>query len=396
MRILFVTPYMPHPTQGGAAIRNWHLMHAAAEAGHVVHLITPDYFREGPNAPLQPLTVPAFRRTIVHRLRDVVWSREPDLAHRLGAHRLRSEITRRCRANRYDVIQIEGLEMWPSVATRDVPVIYDAHNTEAVLQHRMAVQAWRDRTLIRAFYSALQARKLRHYESNVMRHAMCTIAVSDSDAVALRKLEPAATVFTVPIGVDTAYYSREHAGAPVPATDVVFTGTLDYRSNEDAAEWFARYVWPHVRRARPDARCAFVGRNPSARLRAYHGHDGIAVTGSVPDDRPSMAAAAVFILPIRFGAGVRVKLLNAMSMACPIVATPAACEGIAVSDGQHVVIAAPEPERFAASVIALFNDPQRGVALGQAARTFVSEHYEWSVCTPRLLALYADLERSNG
>lgn len=395
MRILFVTPQTPHPTQGGAAIRNWHLMHAAAEAGHVVHLMTPDQFRAGLDALPQPLTIPAFRRTAIHRFRDLVFSREPDLAHRLGAHRLQPDISRCSREHGYELIQVEGLEMWPSIAESGIPVIYDAHNAEATLQGRIASQAWQDRKFIRAAYSTLQASKLRRYEAAVMRRAARTIAVSDRDASALQRLAPAAIVVTAPIGVDTAHYSRARPMSHVHATDMVFTGTLDYRANEDAAAWFVRDVWPRIRRSRPAASCAFVGRNPGVALRGLDGRDGITVTGNVPDDRPYMAAASVYILPIRFGAGVRVKLLNAMSMACPIVATPAACEGIAVRDGQHVAVAAPEPIAFATAALALLDDPQRGDMLGQAARTLVSAQYDWSVCTPTMLAVYAELERGD-
>lgn len=396
MRILFVAPHLPHPTQGGAAIRNWHLIHAASVGGHIVHLITPDIFQEGLDGSPRPLMLPAYRRTFARRVRDLVLSREPDLACRLGAHRLQPQIARRCQDDGYDLIQVEGLEMWPSVPAMDVPIIYDAHNAEATLQGRMARQAWRDHRFIRAAYSAIQERKLRRYEARVMRRARYTLAVSDADAAQLRNLDPHAIVRIVPIGVDTVHYSPNAVGTPVHQTDVVFTGTFDYRANEDAAAWFVPQVWPRIRRARPAARCALVGRNPSAKLRAYNGRNGITVTGSVPDDRPFMAAASVYVLPIRFGAGVRVKLLNAMSMACAIVATPAACEGVAVLDGKEVVMAPPDATCFAHAVLALLDDPQRRAALGCAARASASERYDWTVCTPALLALYTDMEHGNG
>lgn len=397
MRILFVTPQLPHPTQGGAAIRNWHLMHAAMTAGHTVHLVTPDLFREGLDGPPQPLMLPAYRRTLARRLRDLARSREPDLARRLGAHRLRPEIARRCRAGAYDLVQVEGLEMWPGIPQTDMPpVIYDAHNAEATLQRRMARQAWRDRGFVRAAYSALQARKLRRYEAGVMRRARYTLAVSESDATHLRALASSATVKIVPIGVDTGYYAPTAVCPLAPHADVVFTGTFDYRANEDAASWFVRRVWRHVRSVRPEARCALVGRHPGAMMRAFDGRDGITVTGSVPDDRPYMAAAAVYVVPMRFGAGVRVKLLNAMSMGCAIVATPAACEGIDVSDGTDLVVAAAEPATFAMSVLALLDDPARRATLGRAARARAVERHDWSVCTPPLLALYAEMERGDG
>jgi len=396
MRILFVAPHLPQPTQGGAAIRNWHLMHAAEVAGHIVHIITPDSFQEGLGGLPCPLVLPAYRRTFARRVRDLLLSREPDLGRRLGARRLRPEITRRCQDDGYDVIQVEGLEMWPSIPTGDVPIIYDAHNAEATLQGLMARQAWRDRRLIRAAYSAVQARKLRRYEADVMRRACSTLAVSDADAAHLHTLDPRATVKVVPIGVDTAHYSPNAVGTSAHQTDVVFTGTFDYRANADAAAWFVAQVWVRIRHARPDARCALVGRNPSAKLRANDGRNGIAVTGRVPDDRPFMVAASVYVLPIRFGAGVRVKLLNAMSMGCAIVATPAACEGVAVSNGKEVVMASPSARCFAGAVIALLDDPQRRAALGCAARACASARYDWSVCTPTLLAVYADLEQGNG
>lgn len=396
MRILFVTPQMPHPTEGGAAMRNWHLIQAAAMAGHTVHLITPDHFRASLGAPSEALNLHAYQRTLARRVRDLVLSREPDLAHRLGAHRLRPEIACRCLDGAYDLIQVEGLEMWPSIPAGDLPVIYDAHNAEATLQERMARQAWRDRRFVRAAYSAMQARKLRRYEAGAMRRARVTLAVSDADAAQLHRLAPNATVKIVPIGVDSAYYAPDLPPITVPPTDVVFTGTFGYRANDDAAGWFVRQVWPRIRRARLDARCALVGRNPGAQLRACDGQDGITVTGSVPDDRPYMAAASVYVLPMRFGAGVRVKLLNAMSIGCAIVATPAACEGIAVSDGNDVVVAPADPASYAAAVLALLDDPRRRVALGCAARALVSARYDWSVCTPALLAVYADLERNDG
>ena len=250
MRILFVTPHMPHPTQGGAAIRNWHLMHAAIMADHTVHFITPDLFQEGLDGPPQPLMLPGYRRTFTRRLRNLMLSQEPDLAYRLGAQRLQSEIARRCQDGAYDLIQVEGLEMWPGLPRSQVPILYDAHNAEATLQGRMARQAARDRRFLHAAYSALQARKLRRYEASIMRRAAYTLAVSASDAAHLRALAPTATVAIVPIGVNTAHYARTAIRAPIPTVDVTFTATFDYRANADAADWFVTHVWPRIRHAR--------------------------------------------------------------------------------------------------------------------------------------------------
>jgi polysaccharide biosynthesis protein PslH len=102
------------------------------------------------------------------------------------------------------------------------------------------------------------------------------------------------------------------------------------------------------------------------------------------------------VLPIRVGAGVRVKLLNAMSMACAVVATPAASEGIVAADGTHLIAADADADRFAAAIIRLLGDPMRRRTLGDAARTHMRATYEWARCTAPLLALYDRLARDDG
>lgn len=396
MRILFVTPQPPHPTQGGAAIRNWHLMDAAAHAGHHVDLLTFGLFRPHDGEPsVRPTTARRAPRA-VGRLRDLATQRAPDLVTRLGAEMLRPCIARLVNEHRYDAVQIEGLEMWPALPAIDIPAIYDAHNAEATLQRRIARQAARDRRFARAAYSFTQARLLRAYEGKVLERAAATIAVSASDAAALRGLAPRRAVDVVPIGVDTTYYAPD-AVAPVPDTmfDVLFTGMMGYYANIDAALWFTRAVWPRIRAMRPEARLGIVGRGPTAAISRLHRHEGITVTGAVEDDRMFMAGAGIYVLPIRVGAGMRVKLLNAMSMGCAVVATPAAIEGVSVAAGAHLVTAASDGAQFAAAVTALLDDEARRCRLGAAARAHMRASYEWSVCTPTLLDIYARLERGD-
>jgi glycosyltransferase involved in cell wall biosynthesis len=397
MRMLFITPQPPHPTQGGAAIRNWHLIEAAKEAGHSVDLVTFGLFQSHDGAACSAPSSSPNGRSLIRRITDLVRSPAPDLAHRLGADALRRTVNDLITHRRYDLIQVEGLEMWPSLPDTDIPAIYDAHNAEATLQQRMARRALRDRNPPRAIYSAIQMRKLRRYEGAVIRRAAATIAVSRADAAALERLTPGRTVEIVPIGVDTAFYDPCAVSATrETAFDVLFTGTMDYRANADAAAWFVRSVWPRVRAAKPGARLGIIGRGPSASLRQHDGQNGVTVSGAVADDRPYMAGAAVYVLPIRFGAGVRVKLLNAMSMACAVVATPAACEGITAIDGTHLLVADTHADRFAAAILRVLDDPVRRRVLGESARAHMCATYDWARCTPQLLAIYDRLARDDG
>src|SRR5258708_35370740 len=112
MRILFVTPQPPHPTQGGAAIRNWHLIDAAKQAGHQADLLTFGLFRPHDG---EQLTLPANARAargVLERVRDLAIGHAPDLVTRLGAEALRPHVDRLIRERRYDVIQVAGLELW--------------------------------------------------------------------------------------------------------------------------------------------------------------------------------------------------------------------------------------------------------------------------------------------
>lgn len=395
MRILFVTPQPPHPTNGGAAIRNWHLIDAARRAGHEVDVLTFGLAQLHDGTIASAPEHPTGRRALAARISDLLLDREPDLAHRLGARALRGEIEKLTQLRQYDLVQVEGLEMWPSLPRMAIPAVYDAHNAETTLQRRIARRALRDGNFPRALYSFVQARKLRAYEAGVVRHAAATIAVSPVDAEALERLASGHRVDVAQIGVDTAHYAPCGAPAPEIAFDALFTGTMAYRANADAAHWFIRAVWPRIRAVKPDARLGIVGRGAPATLRRLSGQGGIHVVGAVDDDRPYMAGARVYVLPIRFGAGVRVKLLNAMSMGCAVVATPAACEGVAVADGTHLVTANTDGARFAAATTQLLDDPERRRRLGAAARAHMRAVYDWSLCTPALLAIYARLERGH-
>lgn len=443
MRILFLTPSPPRPDGGGAAIRNWYLIQAARNAGHYVDVATfnpDDPGTEGTDC--MHMVPPPTSRTTATRIRNLTLSRAPDLALRCRSSDLSSFVGSLVSdATGYDLIQVEGLEMsanLPPIATalqtsvgavREPPsdvapiphvggessaggqftnspyeagartrpsIIYDAHNAEATLQQRSATQSLKVFDIPSAAYSLIQWLKLRAYERSVIRQAAATLAVSPSDVAELERLS-GRTVDVVPIGVDTSRYRRNamDMSPPIPF-DVVFSGTLDYRPNTDAALWLLRAIWPRIRAAKPGATLAIVGRNPTPVMRQFDGKDGITITGEVPDDRPYMAGAGVYVLPIRFGAGMRVKLLNAMSMGCAVVATTMACEGVDLHSGEYLLATPAHPGAFAAATLALLDDEGRRLQLGAAARTLMVERYDWSVVTPALLKVYDRLGVSHG
>jgi polysaccharide biosynthesis protein PslH len=153
---------------------------------------------------------------------------------------------------------------------------------------------------------------------------------------------------------------------------IVFTGAMDYWPNIDAVTWFAERIFPAIRDKSPAARFTIVGSRPTEAVLALARQPGVVVTGSVPDVRPYLAHAACAVAPLRIARGVQNKVLEAMAMARPVVASPQAAEGIRAEAGRDYLLAEGETD-FAAAVLAC-------LASGgptDAARARILENYDW-------------------
>jgi polysaccharide biosynthesis protein PslH len=409
-RILFLTPQLPSPTRQGAAIRNWNLMVQLAK-GHALDLLTfggadeaaaPRAARGGTPPPWrQTVTVPPPRRSAGRRLRRLLFSRQPDMADRLWSPPFVRELAELLSRERYDIVQVEGIELARYlllIARHRLPdydplLVFDDHNAEWLLQRRAARTDLRgSRSVPAGLYSSVQQGRLRRFEARTMQTADLTLCVSEADAAALQPLAPDRPLIVAPNGVDAGYYSPEGIPRERPRFDIVFSGTLDYRPNLDAVAWFVNDVWPllkgeqDARRDRP-LRLGLVGRNPPTEITRLAGNPGITVTGSVADDRPYFAGATVYILPMRYGGGVRLKLLNALAMGCAVVSTTAGAEGLATRDGEHLLLADDAPA-FARAVARLLDDADLRARLGAAGRALVRERYDWASIAARVVAGY--------
>ncbi len=165
---------------------------------------------------------------------------------------------------------------------------------------------------------------------------------------------------------------------------IVFTGQMDYRPNIDAVTWFARDILPRIRTQHPTARFAIVGRAPTPAVQAL-ASDAVIVTGAVDDVRGWLAAADVCVAPLKLARGIQNKVLEAMAMARPVVASAAAAEGI---DHAGTIRVAADASEFAAQVLALLDAPADAADLGRAARAQVLRRYGWDARLAPLDALF--------
>jgi glycosyltransferase involved in cell wall biosynthesis len=178
--------------------------------------------------------------------------------------------------------------------------------------------------------------------------------------------------------------------APASEPYLIFTGTMDFRPNVDAARWFCRNVLPLVRQQTPDTHFYIVGQRPTTEVAALGQQPGVTVTGAVPDVLPYWNRAALCLVPMRMGGGVRLKVLEAMALGRPVVSTAIGCEGIDIIPGHHCAIA-DDPREFARQIVELLSDRARCQAMAARARELVVERYDWRHLVPRLERFYHEL-----
>ena len=401
--ILFLTAQWPHPPRTGAALRNHGLISGlvARQRVSVLSLLDvgqSDPTTEGQADPLVSICrrvqcLPAPLRPPSERLRNLL-AGQADMARRLWSEEYAVALTDMLAAERYDVIHIGGLEMAPylEVIKRngfEGMVVFDNYNAESALQRRIfEIDLSNPRRWHAAAYSLLQWRRLIAFETSVCRRASQVLAVSQPDAELLRDLKHTTPVAVVPNAIEVAAYTVNNTvPGLLPSPTLVFTGKMDYRPNVDAALWFVSSILPLIQKEIPEAHFAIVGQKPHARLETLRQRIDVTLTGEVEDIRPYIAAADVYVAPMRMGSGTRFKLLEAMAMKRPTVSTALGAQGLDAQAGRHFVLA-DRPDAFAAAVVGLLSDVQRRASLGQEAHDFVKAYYDWKNIIPRVEAVY--------
>jgi len=269
-----------------------------------------------------------------------------------------------------DAVLVVGLQMgqYLTEVPRAVPKVLDNYNVEWLILSRMA----KTRPLSRRWFWQLEAWKLRAAEQRILRLADSVIAISDVDQAGMAELAPESKFYMVPNGVELATFSVAAAAATGNPPRFAFVGALNWHVNEDAAIWMCEQVWPIVRSALPTAELVLVGKDPSPAVRALARDPSVRVTGTVPDVRPFIAESTALIVPLRYGSGIRNKILEGFASGRPIVTTSVGCEGLPVSDGEHLIIA-DDADGFAKGCVRLVSDPALGKRLATAGRQLVSE-----------------------
>jgi sugar transferase (PEP-CTERM/EpsH1 system associated) len=255
-------------------------------------------------------------------------------------------------------------------AVVDLVDVDSAKWSSYALQHRWPLSAIYRR----------EGERLLQFERETVWRAAAGVLVTKAEVALFDRLAPECKgrVHAIENGVDSSYFAPNEAiPSPYSPDEVplVFTGAMDYWPNIDAVTWFSREVLPAITRKRPDVRLYVVGMNPSSEVKALGADPRIVVTGRVPDVRPYLQHGAAVVAPLRIARGVQNKVLEAMSMAKPVVASSAAAQGICAKPGLHLEVAGDAAE-FAAKLLHVI-DPALPSRIGAAARRHVVDRYSW-------------------
>jgi sugar transferase (PEP-CTERM/EpsH1 system associated) len=401
MSVLQFAPKVVWPLDTGAKLRNFHLARVLAQRAHVTLLAfsDPDYYLVTRD-PYQHVT--AVVRDNAYTFSKVVrggLGPTPLPVLNYTTKRMKEALAHMLSGSDFDLIQVESIHLMAYLpiirASPKKPLaICDWHNIESELMQRYSE---RDGSSLRKVYAGRTARLMIEFERRAAREFDAHVVVSERDAARLRALNPAARIFVIENGVDTAFYSDEdldHAGGLPGATPlrnrIVFVGSMDYHANIDGAVNFGREVWPCVRAQHPDLIYTIVGRDPAAEVRALAKMPGVEVTGTVADVRPFYRAALAAVAPLNIGGGSRLKILEAMAAGIPVVSTTLGAEGLAVQPGENILIADTN-EQLAETINSLLKNESQRRHLKRGGRALISERYDWSRLGESLLDAYDKL-----
>jgi polysaccharide biosynthesis protein PslH len=408
MRILLLTQIIPYPPNAGPRMKTWHVLRYLVDRGHEVTLVS--FMRPEEEAHLAVLqamckavyTVPIKRSRLAdaaYLLRSQMTGR-PFLIERDDLAEMRQLVARLLAAQSYDVVHADQLtmtqfalqakEMAYRLGWKRPFTIFDAHNATWTITERMSDNVpWLLKPILR-----LETERIKQYEAQLVAELDHTMVVIDQDQEALlaglSNGQAAALrhrLTTIPITVDTAELTPIQRRRN--SLNIMTMGTLSYPPNADGIRWFLKEVFPLIQRQIPEVTLTIIGKGPPRDFlqAAAAQPDAIDVTGFVPDLTPYMQAAAMMVVPVRAGSGMRVRLLEAFARAMPTVTTTIGLEGITAEHDRHVLIA-DEPADFAYETVRLLQDEALQKRLGENGRLLAEQKYHWQIALQQMDPVY--------
>lgn len=397
MKVLWLSHFVPFPPKGGCFQRSYNLI-ARVGARHDIHLVA---LRHKCSIHPEAETRHTRDELLKHcRSVDIIdishtwqelWLRSLAAAGLLTgkpfsvtvyrSNAVRAQLRALAAAIDFDVAHFDtiGLAQYLD-EIGDLPAVVTHHGAES---HMMRRRIPNEPNILKKAFCIYEWLSLRAYERRMCPRFATNVVMSADDGRLLGEVAPAAKFTPVENGVDTDYFTPD--GIP-EGRRLVFAGRLDQYSNRHGMVLFMERVWPALRARFPDVSIDIIGSNPPAKLRRM-ASSHVRVHGFAADVRPFFRSATVAICPLWDGGGTRLKVLDALALGTPLVATAIACEGLEVVHERDALVV-DSPEAFVADIARLFEESELRRRLTTNGRLLVERVYSWDSLAPKLAEIY--------
>jgi glycosyltransferase involved in cell wall biosynthesis len=381
MHILFLSTWFPYPPDNGSKIRVYHLLQALGQR-HDVTLLAFSFGTADPDH--AEALIPYCQRVQVvyadpHRPSRLAWmlrffSRNPVATQPIPE--MRRLVHKTLHKQTFDVViaSTKGMASYALQVARPAVRVLEEHNSGArQMEERYRIQT----SLVSKVRCWISWQKTRHFEQCIFQDFDLITMVSELDKKSTQDLllDKQTPVEVIPNGVDCTH--NRPGLAEVRPNTLIYTGALTFSANYDAMQWFLADIYPHIKRQVPDVTLTITGSTQGVDLSNLRLDDSVHLTGYVEDVRPFVAQSAVCIVPLRQGGGTRLKILEAMALGTPVVATSKGAEGALVETGEHLLIAN-FAEDFAVQTVCLLQNTTLQHSLSDQARQLVEHDYDWA------------------
>jgi len=368
MKVLYLAHSCPYPPNKGDRIRNFHILKYLSSR-YAVTLIYPSFSRKDVDS-IESLKqyCQAVKTVELSPLLGKLKCCLSVLGKRplTNSYFYSGRLKRLIAGEEFDLVVVDCSSMAPYVFDSRKPKIIDFVDVDSDKWQLYAKMTTFPKSLI---YD-LEYRRLREFEAELIRRFDASIVVSEKERALLPSTD---RLVVVPNGIDLEFFAPRRSQSK---DTLIFSGAMDYFPNIDGILYFHGAILPLIKREIPSVRFIISGMSPSSSIKRLEG-DGTVVTGYVPDMRDYLSSASVCVVPLRLAKGIQNKILEAMAMEIPVVATSVANNGIGATDGREIMIA-DDPQAFARSVMELLADVKLRDSLVANARLFVEKHYSWN------------------
>ena len=391
MKILVLGSRIPWPLHDGGAIATYRMIKGLAEAGAAItyfsyntrkHFQSPDSIQEHfPFCKIIPFELDA-TPTAKGALLALLQGKNYNIS-RFESQKAAAQVAELCANEKFDCIHVEGLFAFPLIAAlkeNRIPIILRGHNVEYEIWSRLAVTTANP---LKKGYLQRLARGLKAYETAAVKQCDYVVAISEPDAAEFRHMHPKANVIVVPGGIEV---QAQEESVSVQEFSLCHIGSMEWRPNQEAVQWFIDSIWPRVLQEYPKATFHIAGKGLSkddARFVA----NGVFNHGEVADAAVFMQQHAALVVPLHSGSGLRMKTVEAMALGTMVITSSVGLQGLEARPNTHLLLANTQ-EEWIHAITLVFLHPDRRKELAAVGKNWALSHFGYQNLAKDLLQQY--------